>query len=54
VAVTSSQKLWVVTAQAHSRADPSATSNPIWNETLRPKALCVRATSGVDSAPPTT
>lgn len=32
----------------------SATTRPIWNDTWRPQRRCVRATSAVDSAPPTT
>ncbi|MCY1376613.1 hypothetical protein D9M69_641200 [compost metagenome] len=54
MAVTSSQKFLSNAAQAHSSAEASATSSPIWNEPLRPNALWVRATSGVDKAPPTT
>ncbi|MNT26883.1 hypothetical protein D3C72_1624830 [compost metagenome] len=54
MAVHSSQKLALNAAQAHSAADATATTNPIWNDTLRPQRICVLATSGVDSAPPTT
>ncbi len=54
VAATSHQNWPVDTATALSRLAPSATSSPAWNYALRPQRDCVRATSPVDSALPTT
>ena len=54
VAATSSQNWRVHAAKAASSAEPRATASPIWNEPLRPKRVCARATSGEASAPPTT
>ena len=50
----SSQNWRVLAAYAHSRAEASPTASPIWNERLRPKRACARATGAVHSAAPTT